>query len=39
MFKDDTVKLADFGWAVHTPSNNRKTVCGTTEYLAPEIVA
>jgi len=32
------LKLADFGWAVHTPLYRRTTVCGTLDYLAPEIV-
>lgn len=32
------VKLADFGWSVHTMSNRRATMCGTLDYLPPEIV-
>lgn len=32
------VKIADFGWSVHAPSNRRRTVCGTTDYLPPEMV-
>lgn len=33
------LKLADFGWAVHTlPGATRKTLCGSPEYLAPEMV-
>ncbi|OQV20272.1 Aurora kinase A-A [Hypsibius exemplaris] len=32
------LKLADFGWSVHAPSSKRRTVCGTTDYLAPELV-
>jgi len=32
------LKLADFGWAVHTPKMRRKTFCGTLDYLSPEIV-
>jgi serine/threonine protein kinase len=32
-----TVKLSDFGWAVHT-SNSRKTFCGTIDYICPEII-
>uniref|UniRef100_H0V0I1 non-specific serine/threonine protein kinase n=1 Tax=Cavia porcellus TaxID=10141 RepID=H0V0I1_CAVPO len=31
------VKIADFGWSVHTLSL-RKTMCGTMDYLPPEIV-
>jgi len=33
----DSVKLADFGWSVHT-DQRRETFCGTLDYLAPEIV-
>ena len=33
-----TIKLSDFGWSVHAPSNRRKTVCGTLDYLPPEMV-
>nr|XP_012643527.1 aurora kinase C isoform X3 [Microcebus murinus] len=32
------VKIADFGWSVHTPSLRRKTVCGTLDYLPPEMI-
>ncbi|KAF5374362.1 hypothetical protein D9758_004716 [Tetrapyrgos nigripes] len=32
------LKLADFGWSVHAPGNKRKTVCGTLDYLPPEMV-
>ncbi|XP_063108425.1 aurora kinase C isoform X2 [Cavia porcellus] len=32
------VKIADFGWSVHTLSLRRKTMCGTMDYLPPEIV-
>ncbi|KAL1117392.1 hypothetical protein AAG570_004718, partial [Ranatra chinensis] len=32
------LKLADFGWSVHAPSSRRMTVCGTLDYLAPEMV-
>lgn len=31
------VKLSDFGWAVHT-TKNRKTFCGTIDYICPEIL-
>ncbi|XP_033208339.1 aurora kinase B-like isoform X1 [Belonocnema kinseyi] len=36
-FKGD-IKLADFGWSVHAPSTKRHTVCGTLDYLPPEMV-
>ena len=35
---DGTIKLADFGWSVHAPSNRRQTMCGTLDYLPPEMV-
>jgi aurora kinase, other len=34
-----TIKLADFGWSVHAPSNRRETMCGTLDYLPPEMVS
>jgi serine/threonine protein kinase len=33
------IKLADFGWSFHTPTSRRTTLCGTLDYLPPEIVA
>jgi aurora kinase B len=36
--QDDNIKLADFGWSAHTMSNKRKTMCGTLDYLPPEMV-
>ena len=30
-------KLADFGWSIHS-KNHRTTVCGTKDYLPPELV-
>ena len=32
------IKLCDFGWCCETNLNNRKTFCGTFEYMAPEII-
>jgi len=32
------LKIADFGWSVHAPGNRRKTLCGTPDYLPPEMV-
>lgn len=38
--KDGLVKLSDFGWSCHAPSpmNRRRTLCGTPEYVAPEML-
>jgi len=35
-----TIKLADFGWAVHAPKprDKRQTFCGTPDYLSPEML-
>lgn len=32
------IKISDFGWSVHAPSNRRKTFCGTLDYLPPEMI-
>ncbi|XP_047364673.1 aurora kinase C-like [Vespa velutina] len=32
------LKMADFGWSVHAPSSRRETLCGTLDYLPPEMV-
>eukprot|EP00960_Hanusia_phi_P060709 764588-Hanusia_phi.AAC.5 len=32
------VKIADFGWSVHAPISKRHTLCGTLDYLPPEMV-
>jgi serine/threonine protein kinase len=32
------LKLADFGWSVHAPSSRRTTLCGTLDYLPPEMI-
>jgi serine/threonine protein kinase len=34
---DDNIKLADFGWAVHSRAR-RRTMCGTLDYLPPEMI-
>lgn len=33
------IKIADFGWSVHAPSSRRDTLCGTLDYLPPEMVS
>ncbi|KAI0049402.1 kinase-like protein [Auriscalpium vulgare] len=32
------LKIGDFGWSVHAPGNRRTTLCGTLDYLPPEMV-
>ncbi|KAG6917443.1 Serine/threonine-protein kinase ark1 [Tephrocybe rancida] len=32
------LKIADFGWSVHAPGNRRTTMCGTPDYLPPEMI-
>ena len=41
LLKKGNVKLADFTWAVscHQERDRRKTLCGTIDYLAPEMVS
>lgn len=34
---DGDVKLADFGYSVHSTSGSRSTLCGTLDYLSPEV--
>ncbi|KAI1423991.1 kinase-like domain-containing protein [Xylaria sp. FL1777] len=33
------IKISDFGWSVHAPSNRRTTYCGTLDYLPPEMIS
>ncbi|GBG32839.1 Protein kinase, putative [Hondaea fermentalgiana] len=41
--RDNSIKLADFGWSVNSTRAKeeikRKTLCGTVDYLPPEMVA
>jgi len=32
------LKIADFGWSVHAPSSRRGTMCGTLDYIPPEMI-
>ncbi len=32
------LKIADFGWSVHAPNSRRMTLCGTLDYLPPEMI-
>eukprot|EP00270_Netrium_digitus_P015355 TRINITY_DN5365_c0_g1_i1.p1 TRINITY_DN5365_c0_g1~~TRINITY_DN5365_c0_g1_i1.p1 ORF type:complete len:363 (+),score=68.06 TRINITY_DN5365_c0_g1_i1:109-1197(+) len=36
--KNGELKISDFGWSVHSPSTRRNTLCGTLDYLPPEMV-
>ena len=38
LLNGDKIKLCDFGWCCETNINNRKSFCGTFEYMAPEII-
>lgn len=38
LIKGKNIKLADFGWSIHAPNNKRKTLCGTIEYMPPEML-
>ncbi|EAY06281.1 AGC family protein kinase [Trichomonas vaginalis G3] len=33
------LKIADFGWSVHAPFSRRTTLCGTLDYLPPEMIS
>jgi aurora kinase len=32
------VKISDFGWSIEMNKKERDTLCGTLEYLSPEMV-
>jgi serine/threonine protein kinase len=36
--KDGEIKIADFGWSIHAPTSRRNTMCGTLDYLPPEMI-
>ena len=38
LFENNVVKLCDFGWCVKIGNRPRSTYCGTTEYMAPEMI-
>ena len=38
LLNSDKIKICDFGWCCEANSNNRKSFCGTFEYMAPEII-
>jgi serine/threonine protein kinase len=33
------LKIADFGWSVHAPSSRRQTMCGTVDYIPPDMLS
>lgn len=35
---NNQLKISDFGWSVRALTTQRKTMCGTMDYLCPEIV-
>mmetsp|Transcript_26344 Transcript_26344/g.49207 ORF Transcript_26344/g.49207 Transcript_26344/m.49207 type:complete len:152 (-) Transcript_26344:372-827(-) len=36
---DGNIKIADFGWSVHSKGDSkRQTLCGTLDYLPPEMI-
>ena len=35
---NNEIKIADFGWSIHAPTSRRNTLCGTLDYLPPEMV-
>lgn len=37
LMTNGTVKLSDFGWSCHVTGKKRETMCGTLDYLPPEM--
>lgn len=35
---NNQLKISDFGWSVRALTTQRKTMCGTMDYLCPEII-
>lgn len=35
---DNCLKLSDFGWSAYAKNKRRLTICGTIDYLAPEMI-
>lgn len=36
--KNNVIKVSDFGWSVKLEKKERDTLCGTLEYLSPEMI-
>lgn len=39
LIKNDTYKIADFGWSVKNLEEKRDTFCGTLNYVSPEMIS
>lgn len=38
LLSQGVVKISDFGWSIHSKSLRRRTVCGTLDYMPPEML-
>lgn len=38
LLDDGEIKFSDFGWSIFSPESYRTTLCGTIEYLSPEMI-
>lgn len=38
LYQQGELKIADFGWSIHAVTSRRKTMCGTLDYLPPEMI-
>lgn len=38
MLDDGEIKISDFGWSIFSPEPYWTTLCGTIEYLSPEMI-
>jgi serine/threonine protein kinase len=39
LLSEGQVKISDFGWSIHSKSLRRRTVCGTVDYMPPEMLS
>jgi len=35
---NEVLKISDFGWSIHAPTTKRTTMCGTPDYVCPELL-